>query len=309
MWHGFPSLDVKGLISMYKTSTMQAADTRKNYKAAAITFVVHALLLILFFVITIAMTGPTPAPVEEGIEVNLGNSDIGFGDVQPLIPDEPAPEAIPETTTTPPQQQIAAAVDETEKELSERDDEDAPEVNKPAKVTKPAKVVPKENPPVATTKPATTTVVNPKPAPPKPKAVYGGGTGTGGNNSDTYNNSRNQGIAGGTGDQGKAGGNPNSDNYNGNGGGGTGGGPRVTSGNRKIIKYYSFAGDLEKATIYAVIKVSPEGRGTFVRIGPRSTSVSQAYANAIVEYLRNIQFDKSGQESTVTVQFNFKVND
>jgi outer membrane biosynthesis protein TonB len=309
MWHGFPSLDVKGLISMYKSSTMQSADTQKNYKAAAITFVVHAVLLVLFFVITIAMTGPTPPPAEEGIEVNLGNSDIGFGDVQPLIPDEPAPEAIPETSPTPPQQQIAAAVDETEKELSERDDEDAPEVNKPAKVTKPAKVVPKENPPVATTKPATTTVVNPKPAPPKPKAVYGGGTGTGGNNSDTYNNSRNQGVAGGTGDQGKPGGNPNSDNYNGNGGTGSGGGPRVTSGNRKIIKYYSFSGDLEKATIYAVIKVSPEGRGTFVRIGPRSTSVSQAYANAIIEYLRNIQFDKTAQESTVTVQFNFKVND
>ncbi|MBP6688081.1 MAG: hypothetical protein KA160_09495 [Lacibacter sp.] len=308
MWHGFPSLGVKELNSMYQTSTMQSADTQKNYKAAAITFVVHAVLLVLFFVITIAMTGPTPPPAEEGIEVNLGNSDIGFGDVQPLIPDEPAPEAIPETSPTPPQQQIAAAVDETEKELSERDDEDAPEVNKPAKVTKPTKVVPKDNPPVATTKPATTTVVNPKPAPPKPKAVYGGGTGTGGNNSDTYNNSRNQGVAGGTGDQGKAGGNPNSDNYNGNGGTGTGG-PKVTSGNRKIIKYYSFSGDLEKATIYAVIKVSPEGRGTFVRIGPKSTSVSQAYANAIVEYLRNIQFDKTAQESTVTVQFNFKVND
>ncbi|MEJ8819565.1 hypothetical protein [Lacibacter sp. H407] len=287
---------------------MQQIDTQKNYKAAAVTVVVHAVLLFLFFVLTIAMAVPTPPPLEEGIEVNLGNSDIGFGDVQPLIPDEPAPESIPETTTTPPQQQIAAAVDETEKELSERDDEDAPEVNKPAKVTKPTKVVPKDNPPVATTKPATTTVVNPKPAPPKPKAVYGGGTGTGGNNSDTYNNSRNQGVAGGTGDQGKAGGNPNSDNYNGSGGTGTGG-PIVTSGNRKIIKYYSFGGDLEKATIYAIIKVSPEGKGTFVRIGPRSTSVNQAYATAITEYLRNIQFDKSTTESTVTVQFNFKVND
>lgn len=293
---------------MYQNVTMQAADTQKHYKAAAVTIVVHAVLLFLFFVITIAMAVPTPPQPEEGIEVNLGNSDIGFGDVQPLIPDEPAPESIPETTTTPPQQQIAASDNEPEKELSERDDADAPEVNKPAKVTKPTKTVPKETPPVATTKPAATTVVNPKPAPPKPKAVYGGGTGTGGNNSDTYNNSRNQGIAGGTGDQGKANGNPNSDNYNGNGGGGTGG-PRVTSGNRKIIKYYSFSGDLEKATIYAVIKVSPEGRGTFVRIGPRSTSVSQAYANAIIEYLRNIQFDKSAQESTVTVQFNFKVND
>ena len=94
---------------------MQQIDTQKNYKAAAVTIVVHAVLLFLFFVLTIAMAVPTPPPVEEGIEVNLGNSDIGFGDVQPLIPDEPAPESIPETTTTPPQQQIAAAVDETEK--------------------------------------------------------------------------------------------------------------------------------------------------------------------------------------------------
>ena len=30
--------------------------------------------------------------------------------------------------------------------------------------------------------------------------------------------------------------------------------------------------------------------------------------NAIVQYLRNVQFDKSGDESTVTVQFNFNVN-
>jgi outer membrane biosynthesis protein TonB len=308
MWHGFPSLDVKGLISMYKTSTMQSADTQKNYKAAAITFVVHAVLLVLFFVITIAMTGPTPPPAEEGIEVNLGNSDIGFGDVQPLIPDEPAPEAIPETSPTPPQQQIAAAVDETEKELSERDDEDAPEVNKPAKVTKPAKVVPKENPPVATTKPATTTVVNPKPAPPKPKAVYGGGTGTGGNNSDTYNNSRNQGVAGGTGDQGKAGGNPNSDNYNGNGGTGSGG-PKVVGNKRSysIKEQYIFSGSLGAARIFAKIRVSPLGRGSYVGFEPKSVGVTSAHIEDIKDYLNTIQFNKGTVEETVTLEFVFRV--
>lgn len=294
---------------MNQAITMNATDNQKNVKAAAITIVVHAALLFLFFIITIAMAVPAPPPKpEEGIEVNLGNSDIGFGDIEPMVPGDPAPEVAQEEAA--PQQQNEQPVQETEKEVSERDDPEAPEINKPATVTKPTKVIPKENPLVTTPKPATTTVANPKPAPPqKPKAVYGGGTGTGGNNSDTYNNSRNQGIAGGTGNQGKPGGNPNSDNYNGNGGTGTSGGPRVTSGNRKIIKYYSFSGDLDKATIYAIIRVSPEGRGTFVRIGPRSTSYSQAYATAITEYLRNIQFDKSEQESTVTVQFNFKVND
>lgn len=291
---------------MYQTSTMQQIDTQKNYKAAAVTIVVHAVLLFFFFVLTIAMAVPTPPPLEEGIEVNLGNSDIGFGDVQPLIPDEPAPESIPETSTTPPQQQIAAAVDETEKELSERDDEDAPEVNKPAKVTKPAKVIPKDNPPVATTKPATTTVVNPKPAPPKPKAVYGGGTGTGGNNSDTYNNSRNQGVAGGTGDQGKAGGNPNSDNYNGSGGTG---GPKVVGNKRSysVRENYIFSGNLGAARIFAKIKVSPLGKGTYVGYEAKSVGVTLAHIDDIRDYLNTIQFNKGTIEETVTLEFVFRV--
>ncbi len=283
---------------------------QKNMKAAAITVVVHIAILLILFFISIASTLPAPPVVEEGIEVNLGNSDIGFGDVQPFIPDAPAPDVVPETA--PPKQQIAEAVDEPEKEVSEREDADVPEVNKPEKkVTTPVKkpVVNTPPPPVTSTKPSNQTVVNPTPAPPKPKAVFKGGTGTGGNNSDDYNNSRNQGIAGGQGDQGRPGGNSNSDRYNGNGGAGNSGGgrPRVI-GNRKIIKYYSFQGDLEKATIFAIVKVSPEGKGTFMGFGKNSTSRSQAYANAIINYLRNIEFDKADEESTVTVQFNFTVN-
>jgi outer membrane biosynthesis protein TonB len=283
-------------------------NSQKNIKAAVITIGVHAILLLLFFFVTIAMAVPPPPTVEEGIEVNLGNSDIGFGDVQPLIPDEPAPDIQP--TSAPPQQQIETPVEETEKEVSERDDADAPEVNKPEKKTTPVKVTPTNNQPVVKTNPAPKTVINPTPAPPKPKAVFKGGTGTGGNNSDTYNNSRNQGIAGGTGDQGKANGNPNSDRYDGNGGTGNSGGgrPRVI-GNRKIVKYYSFEGDLEKATINAIVKVSADGKGTFAGFGPGSTTQGAAYRNAIINYLRNIQFDKATDESTVTVQFNFKVND
>lgn len=291
--------------AVYMQSTV-SNESQNNFKAAAATIVVHAVLLFLFFVITIAMAVPTPPPVEEGIEVNLGNSDIGFGDVQPLVPGEPAPEPMPQTS--PPKQQIAEPVNEPEKELSEKDNADAPEVNKPVKKTTPTKITPTNTPPVVNNKPVNNTVITPTPAPKKPKAVYGGGTGTGGNNSDTYNNSRNQGIAGGTGDQGKANGNPNSDRYDGNGGTGTSGRPRVI-GNRKIIKYYSFEGDLEKATIFAIVKVSPEGKGTFAGFGKNSTSRNQAYKEAIIEYLLNIQFDKSNEESTVTVQFNFKVND
>ena len=108
------------------------------------------------------------------------------------------------------------------------------------------------------------------------------------------------------GDQGKPNGNPNSDSYAGNGGSGNSVGPKVY-GNRKIVKYYSFTGDLDKATVYATVRVSPSGIGTFLGFDKRSTSRSQAYADAIISYLRNIQFDKSTDESTVVVQFNFNV--
>jgi hypothetical protein len=83
------------------------------------------------------------------------------------------------------------------------------------------------------------------------------------------------------------------------------GGPSVITGNRKIIKYYSFEGDLDEATVYAIVKVSPFGIGTFIGFGKNSTTRNQAYANAIMQYLKNIKFDKLDEESTGTMQFNF----
>jgi hypothetical protein len=66
-------------------------------------------------------------------------------------------------------------------------------------------------------------------------------------------------------------------------------------------------GDLPKATINAVIRVSPDGRGVFVSFDKGSTSTDLRYATAIKGYLPNIQFDKSDHESMVMVPFNFKV--
>jgi hypothetical protein len=69
-----------------------------------------------------------------------------------------------------------------------------------------------------------------------------------------------------------------------------------------------FVGDLPKATINAVIKVSAEGRGTFIKIDPRgSTTTDSRYANDIRNKLPGILFNTSDHESTVTITFNFKV--
>jgi hypothetical protein len=283
------------------------SNTQKNRKAAFITLFVHALLLLIFFLFSFKTPDKPPVPVEEGIEVNLGNSDIGFGDVQPLQPGEPAPAE--EATATVPPPQTVQEVDETEKEITEREDSDAPEINKTAEKTKIKKNPIADKPVTAKNNTSKPDVIMPptKNTTPKPKALFTGGNGTGGNGADDYNNSRNQGIVGGNGDQGKPGGNPNSDSYSGNGGNGSGG-PRVVSGNRKIVKAYSFQGDLDKATVYAIIKVSADGKGSFVDFAKNSTTRNAAYKQAIINYLPKIQFNSSNDASNVVVRFEFNVD-
>ena len=196
--------------------------------------------------------------------------------------------------------------------LDSKDIEDFNDNNSPA-ITKPV-----------ATKPKATTITNtsvvkaePKPvvevpAPQVPKAVLGKtttGTGRGGGAADDYDKAGGRGTGSGVGNGSGTGGGSGTGNGGGNGSGnGSGSGPKVMGGDRKIIRHYSFQGDLEKATVYANISVSPEGTGRFVSIARGSSSSNNAYKTAIQQYLQNIRFDKSDHESMVTVRFNFEVN-
>jgi hypothetical protein len=301
-------------------------NTQKNWKAAIATLVVHALLLLVFFLVAFKTPAPPPPAPQEGIEVNLGDSETGYGDEQPMLPGEPAP-ALTDADATPIPAVAEEAASETEKEMTTNEDADIPEIKKPEvkqTVKKEKEVVKKEavkqvtdaatkvipnlkNPPVATNTPTNT---ENKTTTPKPKAVFSGGDGTGGNQQDSYNNSPGEGKAGGSGDQGKPNGVPNGDNYTGNGGKGnqSNGIPKVI-GNRKITKPYSFEGDLDKAIIFAIVKVSPSGKGSFVDFGKNSTSRKPEYKKAIMQYLANIEFDAASKEDLITVQFIFNIRD
>ena len=68
------------------------------------------------------------------------------------------------------------------------------------------------------------------------------------------------------------------------------------------------SGDLSKATIYAIIEVSPSGEGTFKGFGKGTTNRNQAYENAVKTYLKKIKFNSSDEKSKVTVQFNFDID-
>ena len=268
-------------------------ETEKNRKAAIYTaFICGTILLIALLVSWKPVLHP-PKITEEFIEINLGNDIEGFGEVQPLIKGEKAPD-----DETAADQQASPVKDETTEEIKTDDNSD-PES---APVTKPIKTTPK-----VTTPKVVPTPTPPAPKPQKPKiAGYNGpkgGTGNGATEDNGYKYEGNK--PGGKGDAGSPNGKP--DSYGNTPGGKTGGGVQIISGNRTIVNNYIFMGDLPPARINAVIKVSPGGRGTFVSFAKGSTSTDSKYASKIREILPNVEFSKGDQEETVTLSFNFRV--
>lgn len=263
-------------------------EAEKNRKALTYTVIICIILMLLFYFIR-WNNQPATTPVVEEFEINLGNDMEGWGKEQPLIKGQ--------RNNSPDAQKIAApsASKSIQAENIKHDDnadDHAAVITKPEKNSK-AKVE---------TNVSSNKVVTPA----KPKQTYSGPGKGNGNNDDEDNTFRNQGNK--PGEKGDAGSPTGDKDSYGNTPGGKIGGPMVIRGTRKIVRYYSFTGDLPKATIYAIIKVSPEGRGTFLSFDKGSTSRSQGYADAIAEYLRNIQFDKASTESNVTVRFNFNIN-
>jgi hypothetical protein len=229
--------------------------------------------------------------VEDLLEINIGNDDEGFGMEQPLIKGEMSP------NTEAPTPQANYIPEDVESTVTP-DDNAAPNaapVRKAEKKVVVQKEAASKTPVLPTTKPVQ-----------KPKNVYNGPGSGSGNGADRDNGYTMQGNnKNGSGDAGSPSG--NADSY-GNTPGGKVGGPRVIRGNRKIISYPSFTGNLAKATIYADIKVSPTGAGTLIKLVRPSTSFSSGYATEIRGFLRNIKFNAADEDGVVTVQFNFNVN-
>jgi outer membrane biosynthesis protein TonB len=217
---------------------------RKSRIAAIVgTLLFHALMLVVLLLL--AFHTPLPLPGEEGVEVNLGYSDEGMGDIQP---DEPA---LAPNTAPPP------AKTKADDQVVTENTEEAPaivKVNKKAEKPSPTPV--KKTAPVA--EPPKEPTVNQKAMYPgkSTKTVAGG----------------NQGTTGKPGDQGKPDGTPGSPNYDGTGGKGNGSsfdlGGRGTRGGLVPPVYNS----PEQGRIVVSIKVNREGKVTYaVAINKGST--------------------------------------
>ena len=252
-------------------------EQEKNMKAGVYTGIICLALACLFFVVK--WQEPTPKmlpPLPEYMEVNLGNSNTGAGEIPPKSKAAPAPEQSSTARST----KLASTNASKINAVSNDPNDEAIRSGKVKLATK----------------------NTPTPAPIKPKALmgkYAGGNGAGGNNQDSYNDVKDQGIAVGKGDQGVANGAINGKVYTGNSG------PIVTKGDRSVTKTYSFNGDVPPAIIYAAIEVDPTGVGTFIQISKGSSSNDPKYKRAIIDYLTKINFNSADHSSTVIVKFKF----
>ena len=288
-----------------------AFESKKNMQAGTITLAILAVLFLFLFLVgwtTPSMLQPVP---EEGIEVNLGNSDAGLGNDQPFLPGQPAPQD--QQQYTPPRQ-VETQKEDVKDPLSDDKDESAPEIKKPP-VVKPeaTKIADKEEPKKVVPK-KVETVAPPAPTPPRPKAEFKGvnGTGTGGNDADSYKKGGSEGIAGGRGDQGRPGGNPDSKNYEGGGHGNTGIISNVRGlGNRKIRSLPSFTDDFnEKGKVVVQIKFDQNGNAAEVSIVQRGTTGNSTHKDIALRKARQIKISvdpNAPEDQIVTFDMNFNV--
>src|ERR1700748_195729 len=161
-------------------------ESQKNLKATGYTAVACGLLITIFFIVRWTLPVAPPQPVQEGIEVNLGNSDQGLGKDQPFLPGQPSAED--KEKYTPPKPAVVEKAPAKDVETDDNNKEDAPVVKK-AVVTKPnATRIPDKEETKARPRQVKTPAPIPTPPKPKPKAVFHGvnGTGTGSNAADDY---------------------------------------------------------------------------------------------------------------------------
>jgi len=219
---------------------------RDNIKGLAGTIVFHALLLL--GLLLMALKTPLPLPEEAGVEVNLGNSEDGMGDIQPELLAAGAQKAPPPTSSSAKDEVVTENTEET-----------------------PAIAPIKKDKPIAADKPVNKPITKPSPTPePQPvvnqNALYKGktGTATGGGN---------QGITGKPGDQGKPNGTLGSDNYEGSGG--AGGGVSFSLKGRSSRQIPRPSNKFtERGTVVVTIFVNRAGLVTRVITGSKGSTTS-----------------------------------
>ena len=202
--------------------------TNDQQKGLIGTIVFHAVLLVLL--LFLALRTPLPLPGEEGVEVNLGYDETGYGQVQDNNPPpkatpppkqkvQPTPPPEPEPEPQQQEENLTQEVEEApalEKKVEEKKPEKKIE-KEPEKKPPEEKVEPKKEPEKVEPEPEKTVEEKPKEEP-KPevnkRALFKG--------SSKNKDGKSQGETKGGGDMGKPHGYKDSQRYDGQGGQGNG---------------------------------------------------------------------------------------
>ncbi len=241
--------------------------------AIAGTIVVHALALLVLFLM--AFRTPLPLPGEEGVEVDLGMMDQGMGNIQPEKP------AIP-MAAQPQQQQ-----NKSKEDIVTQNDDEAPAIEKP-KNTKPKQ----ETKPVEEPKPT----VN-------QKALFKG--------SNNPQAGGSEGITGQPGDQGKPNGLAGIKKYDGNGGKGNGTGYDL--GGRGAKSLHRPDDDFsEEGRIVVDIWVNRDGQVVRAEVATKGTDIiNNAMRQKAIQAAKRSTFASdpdAPEEQHGTITYTFVIN-
>lgn len=272
---------------------MKFLDTEHKRKSMTITVILHLLILLLLFFVGMTYLDP---PIEQGIAVNFGTSDVGTGNIQPLDKIQSAPQQ----TSPPP---VSQPKSEIQEEVVSQDNVDAPviEKEKPKKeqvetpvVEKPKEEVKKAEPkPDQSTTDALANILN------GPKSD---GTAKGGEGNDNS-----------PGDKGSPDGDPNATAYYGTGKGLDGDG-NYQLGDRKALNKVKFVQDCNEAGIVVVnIEVDRSGKVTNATAGVRGSTNT---ARCLLEPARRAALatkfepdDKAEAKQVGKIVYNFSLSE
>ena len=259
--------------------TMLDQERKNKIISAGTTALVLGLILIIC--LAFGYDPPDPPIPEEGVEVNLGNSDVGSGN---------NPEPSPSPASSAPRPSAA-----TEQISTQKTEATVPMYSS-------------DNPAKAKTVNETPTTTQPEP-PKEPeintKALF--------NKSNRATGSKNggsEGITNGSGNQGKAGGDPNSNRYDGNPGkGGTG---FSLSGRSAKALPSPQGGTNKQGKVVVKIWVDRAGNVTQVSAPEKGSTLTDAgYVNQAKAAARKAKFsakEDAPEVQTGTITYDFRTN-
>lgn len=278
-------------------------ESRNKAKAVIGSIIFHIFLLLAL--IFLGLSTPLPLPGEEGVEVNLGSSDVGMGEIQA---ESPAPVQNP---PPPPQEQVVQE-EEIQEDIITQDIEAAPSIEEEKKEEPEEKEVVKEeikeDPPEEVreeiseeTKPDPEPEPEPEPEPQvNARALYKGKSNSG--------TGQDEGTTGQPGDQGKEHGDPDASNYDGQGGSGNGVSFSLGGRGAKHLPKPSYNSQ-EQGKVVVDIWVNKEGKVVKAMAGAKGTTIVDLRLRKVAEEaaLRSVfQPDPNApytQKGTITYNF------